>query len=117
MKTQFGLTSIEPGWFKSYLTNREQVCNINGNFSSSKKIITDIPQGSIIGPLLFLLYINDLPESLCKTIPCLYADVIQIFTSSADNIELIDKLNYDLNKISEWLVRNKLQHYLPRLKR
>jgi hypothetical protein len=63
-----------------------------------------------------LLYINDLPESLCKATPCLYADDTQIFIFSADYIELIDKLNYDLNKISEWLVRNKLQHHPTKTK-
>ena len=116
MKTQFGLTNIELGWFESYLMNREQVRNINGNFSSSKKIVTGVSQGSILGPLLFLLYINDLPESLCKTTPCLYADGTQIFASSDDYAELIDKLNYDLNKISEWLARNKLQHHPTKTK-
>ncbi len=110
MKTQFGLSNIEIDWFASYLSNREQVCNINGSISSPKIIKTGIPQGSILGPLLFLLYINDLPDCLHKTTPCLYADDTQIFASSNDYAELIDSLNYDLNNISQWLVKNKLQH-------
>ncbi len=93
MKTQFGFTNIELDWFQSYLTNRKQVCHINGKFSSSKKIITGVPQGSILGPLLFYLYLNDLPECLCKTTPCLYADDTQIFASSFDYAELIDNLH------------------------
>ena len=111
MKTQLGLTSIELGWFESYLMNREQVCNIIGQSSSPKKIITGVPQGSILGPLLFLLYINDLPECLSKTTPCLYADDTQIFASSTVYADLIEKLNSDLNQISKWLAINKLQHH------
>ena len=55
MKTQFGFINIELHWIQSYLTNRKQVCHINGKFSSSKKIITGDPQGSILGPLLLIL--------------------------------------------------------------
>ena len=116
MKTQFGLTSIELGWFESYLMNREQVCNINGQSSSPKTIITGVPQGSILGPLLFLLYINDLPECLSKTTPRLYADDTQIFASSTVYADLIEKLNSDLNKISKWLAINKLQHHPTKTK-
>ena len=110
MKTQLGLRNVELDWFTSYLANREQVCDINGCISSSKTIKTGVPQDSILGPLLFLLYINDLPDCLHNTTPCLYADT-QIFASSNDYAELIDSLNFDLNNISQWLAKNKLQHH------
>ena len=116
MKTQFGLRNVELDWFTSYLVNREQVCDINGCVSSSKTIKTGVPQGSILGPLLFLLYINALPDCLHNTTPCFYADDTQIFASSNDYAELIDSLNFDLNNISQWLAKNKLQHHPTKTK-
>ncbi len=64
---------------------------------------------SILGPLLFLFYINDLPNCLESTVPCLYADDTQIFATSRDTEVLIDKLNSDLVNVMDWLTMNKLQ--------
>ena len=74
MKEQFGISNIELKLFESYLSDREQVTFVNGVTSSSKRIVCGVPQGSILGPLLFLLYIHDLPDCLEKSTPCLYAD-------------------------------------------
>ena len=89
---------------------------MNGNLSSPQKITCGIPQGSILGPLLFLPCINDLQENLKETTACLYADDAQIFSSSCDYNELLDKLNSDLKNISDWLARNKLQYHLTKTK-
>ena len=95
-RLQFGITNTELKWFSSYLTNREQVCAVNGITSSPKKITCGVPQGSILGPLLFLLYINDLTDCLDKTTPCLYADDTQIFSAATDLTELNENLNHDM---------------------
>ena len=70
-----------------------------------------VPQGSILDPLLFLLFINDLPDCLDKSVPCLYADDSQIFSSAKDLVELNANLNHDLNNVSQWLIKNRLQHH------
>ena len=84
--------------------------------STPKKIVCGVPQGSILGPLLFLLYINDLPDCLDKTTPCLYADDTQIFSAAKDLEKLTKNINHDMNKLREWLIRNKLQHHPTKTK-
>ena len=88
--------------FCSYLSNRMQRCQVNNCLSPPKEIVCGVPQGSILGPLLFLLYINDLPICLESTMPRLYADDTQIFACSPDPSELSGKLNRDVANISKW---------------
>ena len=107
MRSNFGISGNELLWFESYLTNREQQCG--GILSSVGKLKCGVPQGSILGPLLFLLYINDLLQCLQKTTPGLYADDTGIYASSYNVNDLIDNINYDLNIITQWMKNNKLQ--------
>lgn len=104
----YGFNNIPLDWFKSYLDDRQQCCMANGIQSDFKPITTGVPQGSILGPLLFLLYINDLPNCLTSTTPGMYADDTQI-TASAETVnEVENTLNSDLKNLHTWLCANKL---------
>ena len=109
MNEQFGI-------YESYLTKRQQVCFVNGHTSSNRQITCGVPQRSIIGPLLFLLYINDKPKCLKSTTPCLYADDTEIFSSSPDYDTIVKNINNDLKNIHTWLAKNKLQHHPTKTK-
>ena len=70
----YGFRNNALNWFTSYLKERTQVCKVNNTISSVKSIRCGVPQGSNLGPLLFLLYINDLPNCLEISTPAMYAD-------------------------------------------
>ena len=91
LNLNFGISGNALKWFDSYIKDREQQCIVNGQLSSSKKIICGVPQGSILGPLLFLLKINDMPDSLNNTTASLYADDTEIYASSDNSSDLISK--------------------------
>ena len=96
-------------WFKSYLYERSQSVTIGGNISKSMPLNTGIPQGSILGPLLFIIYTSDLP--LCLPLECklfMYADDSTITCSSSNINEIENNLNSALGRIYDWCVRNKL---------
>jgi len=106
---KLGIKGIEHKWFTNYLTSRCQSVSINGILSESLKINIGVPQGSILGPLLFILYINDLPNIIdknCKVV--LYADDTALFYASNDPDKIQTVLNDQMNKVGNWLKKNKL---------
>ena len=104
----YGVRGVALQWFKSYLSCRTQFVQFNGYNSSSKYIKCGVPQGSILGPLLFLLYLND----LCNVSKALdfipFADDTNIFFSHNDPNQLMEIVNNELKKLSSWFEANKL---------
>ena len=89
-------------WFRSYLTNREQFVIFNDVKSDVRLITTGVPQGSILGPLLFLLYINDICKSSTYLTFILYADDTNIFFSSANVSDTCEIINRELKNVMQW---------------
>ena len=104
----YGVIGLEHDWFTSYLDNRKQFCRVDGTSSDVRGINCGVPQGSCLGPLLFLIYINDLPFSLQKSHVSMYADDTAISLSSKNVDDLQNDLNLDLLKLQDWLHANKL---------
>ena len=103
-----GITGNALLLLKSYLTDRTQRCEVNGSISSENGIKCGVPQGSILGPLFFLLYINDLPACLNKTKPRLFADDTNITAAGECLTDIENAVNSDLGSLRKWLTANKL---------
>ena len=104
----YGVRGVVHQWFASYLSNREQFVSVNGHNSSLKKVSCGVPQGSVLGPLLFLIYINDLPNATKSLSFFLFADDTNIYFESDDIEKLTKKINNELVKVKKWLDCNKL---------
>jgi len=105
--SKMGVRGTALEWFKSYLSERTQFVDINGSHSSEKKIKISILQGSILGPILFLCYINDLYR-VTDLFTLMFAD--DTFSAKSDNDlnRLIDYVNVEINKMAIWFRANKL---------
>ena len=103
-----GIRGIPLEWFKSYLADRRQYVIYNGIKSSCKTITCGVPQGSILGPLLFLLYINDLANVSDVIFSLFFADDSNMFLSGKNPDDLIKLMNTVITKVIEWLRINKL---------
>jgi len=104
----YGVQELDLKWFESYLSNRKQFTRIDGVDSSIQNINTGVPQGSCLGPLLFLVYINDLPYSVKNAKVSIYADGTSLALQSENISQLTAALNEDLRNLHLWLKGNKL---------
>ena len=104
----YGIRGIALDWFTNYLSNRKQFVNLNGKDSSLLTVLCGVPQGSILGPLLFLIYINDIVYTFEQTKFIIFADDTNLFYKHKNLNTLVSIINTELIKISSWFKLNKL---------
>ena len=95
----YGIQQCELSWFKSYLKKRKRFCMLNGTEPDIGDIDRGIPQGSCLGPLLFILYINDLPQAIKQSTISMYADDTSLCYQSSNMTQLIEAINMDIKEL------------------
>ena len=105
---RYGISGCTKNWFRSYLKDRKQIVSILG-FESNQRILSHgVPQGSVLGPLLFLLYINDFHRAIKSSTVFHFADDTNLLLIG-DSVKTIEKqLNIDLKELYRWLLSNKI---------
>jgi len=103
----YGIRGIANEWFKSYLSDRVQYVEIDGYKSSCTHVKCGVPQGSILGPLLYLIYVNDIGRS-CKGNILSFADDTTVFVSDSNIDSLYENANAQINCLFEWFCSNRL---------
>ena len=105
---KYGIRGNMHKWFKSYLSFRVQFVEYNNCHSDNKQITHGVPQGSILGPLLFILYINDFSKASDLLFSILFADDTSVFIEGTAYSSIIKDINTELEKVDKWLKSNKL---------
>ena len=110
-----GFCNSMVAWFNSYLTNRSFIVNVVKKYSSPDKVSCGVPQGSILGPLLFLLYVNDMSQAVNPKL-LFYADDTCLICMGKDTKTIEKQLNRHFNSLCEWFINNKLSILLKYVK-
>ena len=104
----YGVRGIPLKLFESYLSNRKQYVSVNGHTSDKLQVTHGVPQGSVLGPHLFLIFIDDLPNVSKFLQFYLFADDTNIYYESSDPLNIHRILNRELRKVRKWLEANRL---------
>lgn len=106
---KYGITGVELDWFRSYLSNRGQLTKFNNETSSTVVTSIGVPQGSVLGPILFILYLNDIVNCVSRVKMNLFADDSLVSVAAKTSEEGIQIMNSELKSLSQWLRFNKLK--------
>ena len=106
--SDLGVSGVFHEWLASYLNDRSQYVNVNGTRSKLRQTGIGVPQGSLLGPRLFAIYVNDLPNSSETGCIHMFADDTTIYYIGKDVEEIIDALNLILNDFKIWCCKNHL---------
>ena len=112
----YGVRGLALKWMTSYLKNRSQFVSLSGENSSIKHMQYGVPQGSILGPLLFIIYMNDLPNIFNRAKFILYADDANIIINGANIADIVQQLNALCNILPNWVISNGLALNLKKTK-
>ena len=104
----YGIRGVPNTWFKSYLNQRKQVTYVNNTYSNICNITTGVPQGSVLGPLLFLIYVNDIATCVKNCKLRLFADDTNLFVSGKKLLDALQLSQDNLNILSKWFNDNQL---------
>ena len=104
----YGIRGISGEWLTSFLTSRKQFCSVNGQKSEARLVTCGIPQGSYLGPLLFIIYLNDFEKCLELFRASMYADDTHVTLTSSNTDDLLTNAHKELRNISKWMRINKL---------
>ena len=103
----YGIRGIAKSWLSNYLSDRTQYVQIDNHKSNACKIECGVPQGSILGPLLYLIYVNDISQSTQANILS-FADDTSLYFSHSDIYTLFEKANVEINNLYDWFLYNRL---------
>ena len=105
----YGIHGVELSWFRNYLSERRQRVLLDGEHSDWTGLTKGVPQGSILGPMLFLLFVNDLSDVVQHCTVNLYADDTTIYSTDENPVVLGARMEKDLESVANWIKMNDLK--------